>query len=190
MDGTVGIGSLSKLNFVPQPLGQTRRLFLSGGGRGGRGTLVQCATRTAAHGRLARLSPAAEPTRSFMFLDSLCSLFCPPLYSPGPQEGKKNTKSYVSSTCISFSLPPSISQAACAAGGSVWVQAARRTEVWVQPPSALGIGLVRHRGRGASRGPRAGVSTRKAGPGTFRFHPRGSLFPPAPDVLAVSRCSE
>lgn len=139
---------------------------------------MQCATRTAAHGRLARLSPAAEPTRSFMFLDSLCSLFCPPLYSPGPQEGKKNTKSYVSSTCISFSLPPSISQAACAAGGSVWVQAARRTEVWVhRPRAAQGAGGVP---RAACRGQHA-----EGRPRDVQVSSEGQLVPAGP---RCSRC--
>ena len=75
VDGTISLGAcLSStlcpclwIRHNPHPLGA----------RGGGGALVQCTTCTAAHGRLASLSPTAEPTLEFYVLWKL-------LYSLGP----------------------------------------------------------------------------------------------------------
>lgn len=172
MDGTVVIGSLSKLNFVPQPLGQTQLLSLSGSVY----NLHSCTGQACTPQPCGRAHSEFYVSRQPLF--SLLS----PLYSP------------VSSTCISFSLASSIfSNSLC----SWWVclgLGSRGAAAHVRDgseedrglgaaPSALGIGLARHGGRRASRGPRAGVSMTEGRHRDVKVSSEEQLVPGSP------RCS-
>lgn len=145
VDGTISLGACLSSTLCPCPW--IRHNLHPLGARGGGGALVQCTTCTAAHGRLASLSPTAEPTLEFYVLWKLLySLLAPhSLSSSNCQEGKEDANP-VSSAYI-FSLPPASFQVACAAGRSVWVQGdmdppprpglvVRKTEVWVLPPQS------------------------------------------------------
>lgn len=163
MDGNTVSGRSSKLNVVP-PLRVGPTLAPSGGV----GAPVQGTACAATHGRLAHLSPAAEPTEPQVSQQPLFSLCAPSPYSPDPQEGKTDAEP---SACLPSSPPRCASATACAPAGSVCVWAA------VSPPPGPGLAVRKaeagrcplgpgHRPRGTAGGPpgpQAGPPLQRAG---------------------------